>query len=339
MSGNRIWNSGVQSRVSRRGAFVFAAVMLAMAGTATGVAEAQGDYPNKPITAIVPFGAGGGTDTQTRMWGEAMAPIIGQRVVVENVPGAAGVIGTKQGIGADSDGYTVIMGVASTIAINPQTNPEADYAPLEVLQPVALIGYTPYVMVVANDLGVKTLPELIEYGKAHEGELTFAGWTGVGEMARKGLELRTGLAMTPVPYGGMVEAMTDIIAGRASGTIVDLASALPFIRSGDVTPIVMTGPDKASQVPDVQTIDEAGVEDYFIDSWVTLFVPKGTPMEIVSYLNEKTREALQTQNVKDRYAELAIEFRDYSVEDTVAFIQRQINGWKALVEETGSGKN
>jgi tripartite-type tricarboxylate transporter receptor subunit TctC len=315
-----------------------AAAMLATLGMATGAASAQDDYPNKLITAIVPFGAGGGTDTQTRMWGEAMAPIIGQRIVVENVAGAAGVIGTKTGIAADPDGYTVIMGVASTIAINPQTIPDADYVPLEVLQPVALIGYTPYVMVVANDLNVKTLPELIAYGKEHPDELTFAGWTGVGEMARKGLELRTGLTMTPVPYKGMVDAMTDIIAGRASGTIVDLASALPFIKSGDVTPIVMTGPEKASQVPDVQTIDEAGVKDYFIDSWVTLFVPKGTPMEIVEYLNEKTREALQTQAVKDRYAELAIEFRDYSVDDTVAFIERQINGWKALIQETGSGK-
>jgi tripartite-type tricarboxylate transporter receptor subunit TctC len=318
--------------------FALAAAMLATMGTATGVAHAQDDYPNKPITAIVPFGAGGGTDTQTRMWGEAMAPITGQRVVVENVPGAAGVIGTKQGIASDSDGYTVVMGVASTIAINPFTVPEADYTPLDVLQPVALIGYTPYVMVVANKLNVKTLPELIEYGKAHPDELTFAGWTGVGEMARKGLELRAGLEMTPVPYKGMVDAMTDIIAGRASGTIVDLASALPFIRSGDVTPIVMTGPDKSAQVPDVQTIDEAGVKDYFIDSWVTLFVPKGTSADIVEYLNAKTREALQTQNVKDRYAELAIEFRDYSVSDTVAFIERQINGWKAMIEATGSGK-
>src|SRR5690606_8238709 len=115
-----------------------------------------------------------------------------------------------------------VIGVASTITINPFTVAAATYNPLTDLQPVALIGYTPYVMVVANKLNVKTLPELIEYGKAHKGELTFAGWTGVGEMARKGLQLRTGLEMTPVPYQGMVDAMTDIIAGRTSGTVVDL---------------------------------------------------------------------------------------------------------------------
>ncbi len=320
-----------------RGVAAAAAIVAATLGFAPGSASAE-DYPDKPIAAIVPFGAGGGTDTQTRMWGEAMAPLIGERIIVENVPGAHGIIGTKQGIAADPDGYTAVMGVASTITINPFTIAEADYTPLDVLQPVALIGYTPYVMVVANDLNVKTLPELIEYGKAHPDELTFANWTGVGEIARKGLKVRTGLEMTLVPYKGMVDAMTDIIAGRASGTIVDLASALPFIRSGDVTPIVLTGPQKSAQVPDVQTIDEAGVKDYFIDSWVTLFVPKGTPMDKVEYLNAKTREALQTQAVKDRYAELAIEFRDYSVADTVAFIERQISGWKAMIEATGSGK-
>jgi tripartite-type tricarboxylate transporter receptor subunit TctC len=260
------------SPTTRRRAMQAAAAAVLTLGLAAGPATAQ-DYPAKPITALVPFAAGGGTDTQTRIWGEAMAPLIGQRIVVENVPGAAGVIGTKQGIAAEPDGYTVVLGVASTITINPVINPEADYDVLADLQPVALIGYTPYVMVVANALNVKTLPELIDYDKAHPGELTFANWTGVGEMARKGLAVRTGMDMTAVPYKGMVDAMTDIIAGRASGTIVDLASALPFIRSGDVTPIVLTGPEKSAAVPDVQTIDEAGVKDYFIDSWVTMFVP------------------------------------------------------------------
>lgn len=319
------------------GAITATAIAAATLSFATSSAIAQ-DYPNKTITAIVPFGAGGGTDTQTRMWAEAMAKIIGQRIVVENISGASGVIGTKRGIGSDSDGYTLLMGVASTMAINPQTKKAADYVPLESLQPVALIGYTPYVMVIANDLKIKTLPELLKYGKMNEGKLTFAGWTGVGEMARKGLEVRTGLKMTQVPYKGMVGAMTDIIAGRVSGTIVDLASALPFIRSGDVTPIVLTASEKSPAVPNVQTIDEAGVKNYFIDSWVTLFAPKGTSKEMVEYLNAKTREALQTKHIKERYEELAIEFRDYSVAETTAFIEQQIEGWKSLVKETGSGK-
>src|SRR5690606_31470598 len=282
---------------------------------------------------VVPFGAGGGADTQTRIWGEAMAPLIGQRIVVENVAGAASVAGTKQGIAAEPDGYTVVMGAASSIAINPASNPAADYNALEDLQPVAMIGYTPYVMVVANNLEVKTLPELIEYGKANEGALTYAGWTAVGEFARKGLELRTGLSMIPVPYQGATEAMTDVIAGRVSASILDISSALPFIRSGSVTPIVMTGPDKSPALPDGGTVVDAGVETYVIDSWIALFAPRGTPDDVVEYLNAKTREALKTQQVMDRYAELEIEVRDYDVEETGAFMARQIDAWAALIQE------
>lgn len=312
-------------------AFVALAALLPFVLSSTG-ASAQ-DYPAKPITAIVPFAAGGGSDTQTRIWGEAIAPLIGQRIIVENVPATAGIAGTKRGIAAEPDGYTVVMGVASTIAINPVTNKAADYKPLEDLQPVALTGYTPYVMVVANNLNIKTLPELIEYGKAHEGELTYAGWTAVGEFARKGLELQAGLKMIPVPYKGNVEALTDVIAGRASAAILDISSAMPFIRAGSVTPIVMTGPDKSAALPDVQTIDEAGVENYFVDSWTAIFAPKDTPREIVEYLNAKTREALQTDKAKERYAELAIEFRDYDVDQTRAFMERQVAGWKKLIAQ------
>jgi tripartite-type tricarboxylate transporter receptor subunit TctC len=303
------------------------------------IAPALGqDYPDRPINAIVPFGAGGGADTQTRIWGEGIAAITGQRVIVENVPGAAGVAGTKQGIAAEPDGYTVVMGAASTIAINPATNPAADYNALEDLQPVALIGYTPYVMVVANNLEVDTLPELIEYGQANEGALTYAGWTAVGEFARKGLELRTGLEMIPVPYPGVTEAMTDVIAGRVSASILDISTALPFIRSGSVTPIVMTGPDKSPALPDVGTVTDAGIDDYVIDSWIGLFLPKGTPDDIVEALNAKTREALKTPEAVERYSELEIEMRDYDVAETEEFMQRQVESWAALIEEAGTAQ-
>jgi tripartite-type tricarboxylate transporter receptor subunit TctC len=313
------------------------AVVVMPVALGAGQASAQ-SYPSKPITAIVPFAAGGGADTLTRIWGEAIAPLIGHRIIVENVPATAGVAGTKQGIAADPDGYTVVMGVASTIAINPVTNKAATYKPLDDLQPVALIGYTPYVMVAANNLKVKTLKELIAYGKAHEGELTFAGWTAVGEFARKGLERHTGMKLTPVPYKGSSEAMTDVIAGRASATILDISSALPFIRPGSVTPIVMTGPDKSAAVPEVQSIDEAGFKGYFIDSWTALFAPKSTPKPIVELLNAKTREALQTEKAKARFTDLAIEYRAYDVKATEDFMQRQVAGWKTLIEQSSASK-
>jgi tripartite-type tricarboxylate transporter receptor subunit TctC len=142
--------------------------------------------------------------------------------------------------------------------------------------------------------------------------------------------------MTPVPYKGMVDAMNDVMTGRASAAILDIGTAMPFIKSGSVTPIVMTGPIKSPSLPDVPSVEQAGVKNYLIDSWTALFVPKDTPQQIVDYLNAKTREALQSKTVRDRYAELAIETMDYSASETQAFMERQTKAWKALVEETSA---
>jgi len=311
------------------------AAVIAAATFAAGSVSAQ-QYPAKNITAIVPFAAGGGADTQTRIWGAAIAPIIGHRIIVENNGAAAGIPATKQGIAAEPDGYTVLMGVASTITINPFTNKAADYKPLTDLKAVAMIGYTPYVLVVANNLNIKTFPELMKYGKENPGKLTFATWTSVGNLARQGLELRSGLAMTQVPYKGSVDAINDVVAGRASATIADSGSIMPFIKSGAVTPIAITTAQKSTSLPNVPTIDELGVKDYVIDSWVAMFVPKNTPNELVEYLNAKTREALKTKTVQDRYADVAIETLDLSAAETQAFMERQTKGWKNLIEQVAA---
>jgi tripartite-type tricarboxylate transporter receptor subunit TctC len=330
---------GTNSRIRKTGKAIrglaMAAAVLGVAATFAGGATAQ-QYPAKNITAIVPFAAGGGADTQTRIWGGAIAPIIGHRIIVENNGAAAGIPGTKQGIAADPDGYTVLIGVASTIAINPFTNKAADYKPLENLKAVAMIGYTPYVLVVANNLNIKTFPALMKYGKDNPGKLTFASWTSVGNLARQGLELRSGLAMTLVPYKGSVDAINDVVAGRASATIADSGSIMPFIKAGSVTPIAITTGQKSTSLPDVPTIDELGVKNYVIDSWVAMFVPKKTPDEVVEFLNKKTREALKTKNVQDRYAEVAIETLDLSAAETQAFMERQTQNWKSLVEQVAA---
>lgn len=328
-------NFATSERGNKARQMVIAAAIVGVTAAFASVAAAQ-QYPAKNITAIVPFAAGGGADTQTRIWGAAIAPIIGHRIIIENNGAAAGIPGTKQGIAADPDGYTVLMGVASTIAINPFTNKAANYKPLESLKAVAMIGYTPYVLVVANNLNIKTFPELMKYGKNNPGKLTFASWTSVGNLARQGLELRSGLAMTLVPYKGSVDAINDVVAGRASATIADSGSIMPFIKAGSVTPIAITTAQKSTSLPDVPTIDQLGVKDYVIDSWVAMFVPKDTPNEIVEYLNVKTREALKTKNVQDRYAEVAIETLDLSATETQAFMERQTKNWKSLVEQVAA---
>jgi len=216
------------------GAVVLAASSLALAP----VVQAD-DYPNKPIKVIVPFGAGGGTDVLARIWSDAIGKRLGQRILVENMPGANGALGTKAGIKADPDGYTLLMGVASTMAINPATMKDIGYSHADV-QPIAMIGLSPWLMVVSAKLPIHSVQELIAYGKANPGKLTYPAWSATGEMGRKLFVLRSGVDLLSVPYSGGVAAVTDMVAGRASVVMVDVSQVWPQVEAGELRPLAMT---------------------------------------------------------------------------------------------------
>lgn len=314
---------------------------LAVAGAAAamlaglvlpGVAQ---DYPNKPVKVIVPFAAGGGTDIFARIWAEQMSAATGQRFLVENMPGAAGAIGTKAGIASEPDGYTLVMGVASTIAINPHTMGDIGYSPLTELQPIALLAYTPWIMVGSAHLPFDAVSDVIEYGKQNPGELTFASWTATGEMGRKVFVLRTEVELLPVPYDGAVAAMNDLVAGRASVAMLDMSSALPFVNSGDVKPLAVTGQQRSPLMPDIPAISESGVSDMEINSWVALFVPAGTPKEIVETLNAQTNQILKKPEIRERLRELAADVYIWTPREVADFVKAQSDGWAKIIKETG----
>jgi len=307
-----------------------AATLLGLAGNA-----AAQTYPDRPIKLIVPFAAGGGTDVLSRIWADVVGQKFGQRVLVENVAGGAGAPGTKVGIAAAPDGYTLLAGVASTMAINPHIMANVGYTADDV-QPVAMLTYSAWMMVVSATLPVNTVEELIAYDKANPGMLNFASWTSTGEMGRKAFALRTGVDILPVPYDGSVAAMTDLVAGRAHVALLDTTAALPFIRSGEVRPIAMTSSTRTDLFPDVRSISESGVDNYEVTSWVALFAPKGTPMEIVEKLNAATNETFRSDAVVQKFKDLGTENRYFSVAETAAFVAEQSAQWRVMAEETGS---
>ncbi|HEY4165937.1 MAG TPA: tripartite tricarboxylate transporter substrate binding protein, partial [Reyranella sp.] len=276
------------------------AVLAALAGSVN-FAAAQ-DYPDHPVDMIVPFAPGGGTDIFSRVVADELGKATGQRFLVENQPGAAGAIGTKAAIAADPDGYTLVMGVASTIAINPHTLADANYDPLKDLKAVAVVGYTPWMLVASAKLPFNDVKGMIAYGKANPGKLTFASWTATGETGRKIFGLRTGVDLLPVPYDGAVAAMNDLVAGRASVAMIDLSSALPFIQSGDVKPLALSGKDRSSLMPDIPAISESGIDNMDVNSWDVLFVPAGTPDAIVNKLNELTNTMLKNPDMQKKLA-------------------------------------
>jgi tripartite-type tricarboxylate transporter receptor subunit TctC len=294
------------------------------------------DYPNKPVKVVVPFAAGGGTDIYARIWAEEMSRKFGQRFLVENMPGAAGAIGTKAGIASEADGYTLVMGVASTIAINPHTMGDIGYSPLTELAPIALLAYTPWVMVAADQEPYNTVAEMIEYDKANPGKLTFGTWTSTGEMGRKLLQVRTGVELLGVPYDGAVAALNDLVAGRASVAMLDLATAVPFLASGDIKGLAVTGPETSELTPGMPAIDDSGVTDFDVNSWVALFAPAGTPEDIIAKVNEATVEALTKPEIREKLAGLGAEVFAWNPQEVTDFVTTQSGIWAGVVAETGS---
>lgn len=311
------------STVTLAAALVLAAPVLAQ------------DYPAKPIKAIVPFAAGGGTDVLARIWGEAMSPRLKQRIVIENQAGGNGAPGTLAGIKAPADGYTLVMGVASTMAINPHMMKNIGYQASD-LQPVAMLGFSPWLMAASAKMPFKTVPEMIAYGKANPGQLTMAAWTATGEIGRKALALRTGVDILAVPYAGSAAAMTDLVAGRAALALLDVSAALPFLQSGNVRALAMTSSQRTPLLPDVPSISEAGVKDYEVTSFAAVFAPLRTPKDIVEKLNKETIAALNSPEISKKMADLGAELVNWDTARLTEFIIAENRRWSAMVKETGS---
>jgi tripartite-type tricarboxylate transporter receptor subunit TctC len=311
-----------------------AGIALGMAAVSALVPTAQADeYPGKPIKVIVPFSAGGGTDVLARIWSDAVGKRLNQRILVDNMPGAQGALGSKAAIKANPDGYTLLMGVASTMAINPATMADLGYTHEDV-QSVAMIGLSPWLMVVTAKLPIHNVKELIAYGKAHPGELSYPVWSATGELGRKLFVLRTGVDLLAVPYKGGVAAVSDLITGRISTVMVDVSQVWPQIESGELRVLAMTSSQRTPILPDVPSIAEEGVKDFEVTSYVVLFAPLGVSKDIVEMLNKETRAALNDPAIAKKFATLGAQITDWDVAKTSEFVGAQAKRWKSVVAET-----
>ncbi len=329
-------NSSRSSRV-RTGSLAVAVAVLLVASLALIAVAQVDDYPKKPIKVIVPFAAGGGTEVLARIWSDAIGKRLGQRFLIENVPGANGAPGTIAGMKAAPDGYTLLMGVASTMAINPATMKDLGYKHTDV-QPVAMIGLSPWLMVVSAKLPVKSVQELVAYGKANPGKLTYPAWSATGELGRKLFALRSGIDILSVPYTGGAAAVTDMVAGRVSMVMVDVSQVWPQIESGALRPLAMTSSQRTPILPNVPSIAEAGFKDFEVTSYVALFSPLNVPKPIIEKLNKETRAALADPEVSKKFVKLGAEVIDWDVAKTSGYIDGEAKRWVAVVKETESVK-
>ena len=320
--------------MTRRGSWIalaFAPVLLALV---TGQADAQG-FPDRPIKLIMPYAPGGIIDFTGRKIAQFLADALGQPVVAENHPGAGGMLGTGLVAHAAPDGYTLVI-MDPAIVINPTLQPSVPYDLFKQLTTVSIVTSSPEVVVVAPELPVKTLAELISYAKQNPGKLNY-GSAGVGttpHLAAALFEQRTGIQATHVPYRGIGQIFPDLMSNKIQFAFSSIAGALPFTQDNRIRALATTGLKRAAVYPDLPTVDEAGIKGFSIDLWLGVFAPAGVPKDVLARLNTAINDkVLKNAEFKTAVAKFGIEPHGTTLDDGAATLKSEFEMWKKVIAD------
>jgi len=320
--------------LSRRAALA----LLAIVATAL-AAHAQGAdaFPARPITLVVPFAPSGGNDIMARLVGERMGKALGQQIVVENRPGAGGNIGSRQAARSAPDGYTMLLAFTGTIGINPSLYANLGDDPAKELTPIGSIATSPAVLVVHPSLPVKTLRELIAYAKANPGQLSYAS-SGVGTVVHVATEMladAAGIQVEQVPYKGTGPGITDLLGGHVKMMMPPIPAMIGYVNAGTLRAIGVTSKERSPLLPDVPTIEEAGLPGFVSEQRYGLLAPAGTPRPIIDRLNAELRNALADETIRKRIVDDGATPQPDSPEDYAAEIERDRTLWGGIVRKLG----
>ena len=314
------------------------AVALASAFLAAAPAAAQ-QYPLRPITIVVPFAAGGPTDVLARVLGDHMSRTLGQPVIIEDVTGAGGTIGSTRVAKAAPDGYTLVLGNIGTHAASVGLYKNLAYDPRTSFEPIMVVATTPMVLIVKKDLAVKTLQDVVALAKQRK--ITM-GSAGTGSSSHLTLLLFQSLAKTEVqhvPYRGLSQAENDLLAGQIETLFDQVISASPHIQGGGLKPVVVTATERAKAIPNVPTAAESGMPDLITITWTALFAPKGTPQPIVAKLNAALDQAMNDPVLAKRLDELGADLPKPGAERTPDYLGKlvasEVAKWTPLIRAAG----
>ena len=319
---------------------VSTAATLALALATSTPATAQDAYPSRPVAMIVPFAAGGPTDALARIVAQGLTEKLGQQVLVENVPGAGGTIGSGRAARAEADGYTLLVGHAGTLAANVGLYKKLPYDVIEDFEPIGFMGDVPQILIVGKDFPAQTATEFYAYVKEHDAELT-AGTAGVGSASHLGgllLNSALGTDVELVGYKGAGPAMNDLVGGHIDFMIDVSTTALPQISAGAVRPLAVLRRERLAALPDVPTTAETGLANMEANIWNLLLAPAGTPQPVVDRLAGALHDVTQDPAVQEKFAQLGIVPPDAAntpAPQIEQFVQTEIARWQEVIKAAG----
>ena len=316
----------------------FVGGMLASIGSAALPVAKAADYPTKPIRLIIPFGAGGPTDTLGRALAERLTAQFGQNVVVENRTGAGGNIGTDLVAKATPDGYTLLLTTNGPLAGNLTLFKQLPYDPLKDFAPITLFTYLPNMLAVHPSLPVNNFAEFIEYVKARPNQLSFgSGGNGTSShLAGELLKVMTGIQMTHIPYKGDGASMTDIISGQIPIVFCSVLAGMRYIDSGRIKVLAVTSAKRVPAIGNVPTIAESGLPGYDLAAWYSVMAPAGTPRDIIQKLNSTIVGIINTPDFKAKIEGMGGIPVGSTPEAVTAIIKEDIPKWAKLIKESGA---
>jgi tripartite-type tricarboxylate transporter receptor subunit TctC len=311
-----------------------AAVAALAAVLAAGTASAQ-TYPTRNVTLVLPFAAGSGTDTTTRLIAAEVSKGLGQSLVIDNKPGANGMLAATYVARAAPDGYTLFVTTNTSHSANPSLMKQLTYDPVKDFTPIARTGNLPFMLVINPEIPAKSVQELTAYGKANPGKLTYASGSSAAIVMGATYARRANLDLLHVPYKSSPPALTDVIGGRVSMMFIDIPTGLPLVTAGKLRGLAVTTKDRSALQPDMPTMQEAGVPDFDITSWQGWFGPANMPKDVVARLNAEVRKVIENPEIKKQLGERGMEAFSGTPEQLAKFVDEQLVIWTRLIKDAG----
>ncbi len=313
-------------------------LFIAVAALAAAFTPAQAqNYPSRPITLIIPFAPGGSTTIVGRGVADKMGELLGEKIVIDNRPGAGGTVGTRAVAKSDPDGYTLLLGYTGTLAIGPSLYKNVGYDPRKDFAPVGMIGNAPNSLVVNPSFPAKTLAELIAYAKANPGKVNFgsAGAGTASHITGEYFARSAGITLVHIPYKGTGPALTDLLGGHIPMAVAPIPASHANVAAGKLRALAVTSTQRSGLLPDVPTVAESGLAGFDASLYYGLAATAGTPRPIIDKLNKALRDALASEEVKRQLGNDGTDITPGTPEDYGALIDKDEKKWAQLVKASG----